>query len=77
MAWVYFLGDFAGGIVAGLVSVPLYGSHAMWLDKLMPWSHHHYPEFSQHGKAPPPMDPEPTYVENTKDLGEDSAHNGV
>ena len=30
-----------GGIVAGFVAVPLYGAHAMWLDKLFPWSHHH------------------------------------
>ena len=63
--------------MAGVVSVPLYGSHAAWLDKLMPWSHHHYPEFSQHGKAPPAMDPEATYVDSKGiDMAEDSAHGG-
>ena len=63
--------------MAGLVSIPLYGSHAPWLDKLMPWSHHHYPEYSQHGKAPPAMEPEATYVEDKAvPIAGDSAHNG-
>ena len=33
--------DMAGGIAAGIIAVPLYGAHAVWLDKLFPWSHHH------------------------------------
>ena len=26
-----------GAIVAGILAVPLYGGHAMWMDKAMPW----------------------------------------
>lgn len=32
--------ELLGGIIAGLVACPLYGDHAPWLDKLMPWGHH-------------------------------------
>ncbi len=30
-----------GGIIAGVVACPLYGDHAPWFDKLMPWGDHH------------------------------------
>ncbi|KAK9840175.1 hypothetical protein WJX74_004807 [Apatococcus lobatus] len=39
-AWVYVLAEMLGGIIAGVLACPLYGDHAPWLDKLMPWGHH-------------------------------------
>ena len=32
--------EMLGGIIAGVLACPLYGDHAPWLDKLMPWGHH-------------------------------------
>jgi hypothetical protein len=29
--------EVVGCILAGLLAVPLYGGHAMWMDKAMPW----------------------------------------
>lgn len=40
--WVMVLGECVGAIVAGLLAVPLYGGHAMWMDKALPWGYHHY-----------------------------------
>ncbi len=31
----------AGGIAAGMLACPLYGDHAPWWDKMMPWGDHH------------------------------------
>lgn len=41
-AWVYMLGEMAGGAVAGALACPLYGDHAKWLDPLFPWGEMHH-----------------------------------
>ena len=38
---IWLPADMAGGIAAGLMACPLYGDHAPWWDKLMPWGDHH------------------------------------
>ncbi|KAL3137460.1 hypothetical protein ABBQ38_004750 [Trebouxia sp. C0009 RCD-2024] len=35
--WLYVIAEFVGGVAAGLMAGPLYGTHAPWLAKILPW----------------------------------------
>lgn len=36
-AWRCVAAEVVGAIIAGVLAVPLYGGHAMWIDKALPW----------------------------------------
>lgn len=39
--YIYAIAEISGGILAGITAGPLYGVGAIWLKKVLPWSHPH------------------------------------